>query len=277
MKSIDKSTALLYDFHMKERLVKKSFPFGRLAMITAGGLLVIDTLFVMTRSNLNLGVVMPAIIGFPLLAIGILLPLFKKACKKSKLFRALAFLLSLVYAVFALAFAFTSTLILVNSAEPSGEADALIVLGGGIRGDQPTITLRRRLERAAEYLEEHPSCVCIVSGGMGGDETVSEASVMRSWLVSHGIGEARILTEEESKSTEENFIFSKRIADRVLGEDAKLVFVTTRFHVFRAERTAARLGIEAEGIPAPGVWYITFNDYLRECAAITAYWLTGKI
>lgn len=246
-------------------------------MIFAGLLLIADTLFVMTRSSMNLGVAMPAIIGLPLLLIGLFRPILGRLCKKHKLIRVLAFFLSLAYLLFSVLFAVTSVLIIANSSVPDDGADAMIVLGGGIRGRAPTLTLRNRLVAAGRYAARNPSTLIIVSGGQGPDEIVSEAIVMRDYLVSHGIDPSRILLEDESLSTEDNFRFSKRIIDRELGEDAKIVFATTRFHVFRAERVAAKQGIKAEGIPSDGVWYITFNDYLRECAAITVYFLSGRL
>lgn len=249
----------------------------RALFIISGLALMLDTAFVLTRSSLTFGVMMPFIIGLPLFVIGVFMPLFIKLCGKSRFFRALAFLGSLAYALFAALFTLTTILILANSSAPADGADALIVLGGGIRGASPTLTLKYRLDAALFYLERNPETVAVVSGGQGRDEIVSEAEVMRDYLVSHGVDPQRIISEDKSLSTEENFLFSKPIIDAALGEDAEIVFTTTRFHVFRSERAARKLGIETEGIPAKGVWYITFNDYLRECAAITAYFLTGRI
>ncbi|MBO4849251.1 MAG: YdcF family protein [Clostridia bacterium] len=263
---------------METAKLKKGYsPVGRALLILAGVAGIWDTAFVLTRSSVNLGVLMPAVLGAPLLVIGLFLPLFKKLCAKSRVFRALAFLVSLAYALFGLLFAVTTGLILANSTEPEDGADAVIVLGSGIRGNTPTLTLRYRLDAALDYLERNPGCTAVVSGGQGPGESVSEASVMRSWLISRGIPEERIIVEDRSLSTEENFMFSSGLIRDDIGPDAKIVFATTRFHVFRSERTARSLGIEAEGIPAKGVWYITPNDYLRECAAIVSYFLTGRI
>ena len=252
-------------------------PVSRAVFILIGLLLVLDTLFVMTRSSLTFGVLMPALIGMPLMIIGLLMPFFRSLCRRSRIFSVFAFLLSLAYAVFGLVFALTTALILINSSAPASGADALIVLGGGIRGSSPTLTLKYRLDAAAEYLEDNPDCLAVVSGGQGYDEICPEAEVMKNYLVSRGIAADRIIEESRSLSTAENFEFSGRIIRDRLGEDAVIVFVTTRFHVFRAERVAKKLGVDAEGIPAKGVWYITPNDYLRECAAIVLYFLRGDI
>lgn len=246
-------------------------------MILVGLLLIADSLFVMTRSSWTLGVMMPLVMGVPLLLIGLFLPGFKKLCKKSRFIRVLLFLVSLCYLLFCILFCVTTGLILANSTEPDGGADALIVLGGGIRGDQPTLTLKYRLDAAKGYLDRNPDTVVIVSGGQGPDEAVSEAEVMKNYLIRAGIDEGRIIMEDKSESTEENFRFSKRIIDERFGSGAKVVFATTRFHVFRSELVAKKEGVPSEGIPAKGVWYITFNDYLRECVGISLYFVTGKI
>ena len=246
-------------------------------MILIGAFLIADTLFVMTRSNINLGVLLPGVLGSPLLLIGLFMPAFKRLCGKWRAVRIPAFILSLAYAAAALVFAFTTVLILVCSKEPTGGADVLIVLGGGIRGNYPTLTLKYRLDKAVDYLEEYPECIAVVSGGQGKDEAVTEASVMQNYLIAHGIDEERILAEDRSRSTEENFKFSKELLDEQNIETSRIDFVTTRFHVFRAEKVALKQGIPAQGIPSKGVWYITFNDYLRESIAITAYLLMGKI
>ena len=248
---------------MEKALHNKGGPIGRILLVSAGGLLILDTLFVLTRSSPNLGVILPAIIGAPLFLIGVFLPLFKKLCGRSRIVRGAAFALSLLYALSAVVFLATTALILVNSSEPAEKADAVIVLGGGIRGKTPTLTLKYRLDKALEYSREAPDAVIVVSGGQGPDETVSEASVMRDYLVAHGMDADRIIVEDRSTSTAENFEYSSALIGERLGMGADVVFVTTRFHVFRAEKVAQKLGLDAQGIPAKGVWYITFNDYLR--------------
>ncbi|HOF94898.1 MAG TPA: YdcF family protein, partial [Clostridia bacterium] len=59
--------------------------------------------------------------------------------------------------------------------------------------------------------------------------------------------------------------------------ELKLGFVTTDFHVYRAGRTAKKLGITAFGISAPDIWYLSLNNCLRESVAIWAYLLMGRI
>ena len=127
--------------------------------------------------------------------------------------------------------------------------DYIIVLGAGVRGTRPTRALRDRVGTAADYLQENPETVAIVSGGQGRGEEISEAACMRDELVKLGIEEERILTEDQSRDTVENIMNSFQM---IPDEDASVGIVTNNFHVFRAVRIAERLeGREVSGIAAP--------------------------
>ena len=51
----------------------------------------------------------------------------------------------------------------------------MVVLGCKVNGEEPSLMLRRRLECAMEYLAENPQADCVVSGGMGDNESYTEA------------------------------------------------------------------------------------------------------
>lgn len=101
---------------------------------------------------------------------------------------------------------------------------------------------------------------------------------MQKYLVERkGIDPDRILVEDQATSTLENFAFSKALIEQRFGENVRIAFVTTDFHVFRAGRVAKKAGIDAVGIAAPDVWYIRINNFLRECVGIVVYGLRGDI
>ena len=87
----------------------------------------------------------------------------------------------------------------------------------------------------------------------------------------------RVYTEEKAKNTMENFAYSKVIIDAVKGNNARIAFVTTNFHVYRAGQVAQEQGVNAVGIPADDVWYLRLNNFLRECVGICVYALRGDI
>ena len=254
----------------------------RLLLTAAGLALVFESIGAASLTNtLHLGIIMPLVIGLPLAIVGIFWPLFSRLCARFRIARILRTAMIAVYALFFLLFAFTTTAILVNAAEPADKKpDTLIVLGAGIRGDHPTATLAYRLEKALECYEKDPELTIIVSGGKGSDEAYTEAEVMKAWLVRCGVPEENIIEEGRSESTEENFLFSREIIaampDKGEGEST-VAFVTSRFHVFRAERIAKKLGLDTYGIPARQYKPLILNEYMRECAAIVQYFFTGRM
>ncbi len=250
----------------------------RFFLIFLGILGIGDTVLVSAYSNVNFGTVMPMILGLPLLLLGLFHGKITVFFTSSPLGMWVRGLLIAAYAAFFAVFLIAASLMFRegHAAAPEG-ADAVIVLGCGVRGERVSLTLKKRLDAAIAYAEENPDVRIVVSGGKGAGEDISEAEAMRRYLTEQGIPPESILMEDKSASTYENFIFSKRLLDERLPEHTSLVFVTTRFHVFRSERIARSLGIDAEGIGADGVGWITPNDYLRETAAIVYYFLSGRI
>ncbi len=151
------------------------------------------------------------------------------------------------------------------------DADCIIVLGCQVRGEQPGRMLTRRLNKALELLENSPQAVCIVSGGQGADEEISEAQAMKRWLTARGISEERIFTESSSTSTEENMLFTAKLISEQ-GIEGKLVVVTNEFHQFRAHIYASRAGLEvSHASAATGLNVI--NSWIREIMAVAVTFL----
>ncbi len=245
----------------------------RMICLVAGSFLVLDTLIVCCLSNYNLGVILPAVLGLPLLLLGLF---WGRMDAGFWLF--LRRLMLICYGLGCLFLLFLGSLML--RAMDRGEHDdydALIVLGAAVHGDRVTWVLSNRLDTAYDYAVAHPNTTLVVSGGQGDGESVTEASAMAGYLARKGIDPSRILLEDKATSTAENFAFSKKIIDEQLGKDASIGFVTTRFHVYRAGRVAQKGGIQARGIGAPDVWYLAINNFLRECVGICWYTLKGWI
>ena len=242
-------------------------------LIVIGGLLVLDTAVVSFLSNFNLGVILPGLLGLPLLLLG-----FFRKYTQTGVLHTLRTVLTVCYGL-ALAMFIVCGILMFSACheKPAKETDTLIVLGAALHGEKVTWVLSNRLDTAAEYLLAHPQCACVTSGGQGSGEDLPEGEAMRNYLIRAGVEAERIFEETASASTEENFRFSRVIAEKELGTDRNYAFVTTDFHVFRAGRTAKKLGIDAVGIPAPDVWYIRINNFMRECVGICYYALMGRL
>ena len=156
-----------------------------------------------------------------------------------------------------------------NSAIP---VDAVIVLGAGVNGETPSAALWSRIRAAEDYLEIHPDVPVVLSGGQGAGEAISEAEAMRRALWKEdGAENARLLLEERSTNTAENFRFSKALLEE-RGLDtgrAAIAVVTNDFHCFRAHMIARRQGLKTIDVPAElPWWWLTANYYLREAFAV---------
>ncbi|MBE6587062.1 MAG: YdcF family protein [Ruminococcaceae bacterium] len=154
---------------------------------------------------------------------------------------------------------------LQSDADELSEDCVFIVYGAGLKGDQPGVTLRKRLDKTVEYMEELPDSVCIVSGGQGPDEVLPEAEVMKNYLVEKGIAKERIFLEDKSRNTIQNIKNSyKIIEDEGLNGDC-IVSISNAFHIPRIELIFSRLGIESEFVLAPDPNpYSMFSVLVRE-------------
>lgn len=150
-----------------------------------------------------------------------------------------------------------------------GSEKAIIVLGCGIDGERVSPKLARRLDKAIEYFNEHPDKPVIVSGGQGVHDDIPESTAMKRYLVSKGVPDEKIIEESRATSTSAHFVFSKDITDMLPGGD-KIVFVTSRFQIYRASRYAAGKGFEAHHIGARVPFYELPANYLCEMLAIVA-------
>ena len=161
--------------------------------------------------------------------------------------------------------------------DKDAERPYLVVLGAAVYGEQPSLTLVRRLEGALQYLETCPESVAIVSGGMGRGEAVTEAQAMHDWLIGRGIPEARILMEPQATSTQENLAFSfALIRERGDEPDGNVAIVSSAYHLFRAKSMAKLQGVTAAGVAAPwGRTMVMLNYFIREAFGVTHLWVFG--
>lgn len=158
-----------------------------------------------------------------------------------------------------------------------GNEQAIVVLGAGLNGREVSGTLRRRLDAAYDFACEHPELPVVVTGGQGQGELRTEASAMKEYLIEKGMPEERILLEDKSASTRENFIFAHRVlAENGWANVTDVAFVTNRFHCYRAAMIAERVGMKASAVPATIGLTAALPCYLREVLAVLYYWLISR-
>lgn len=203
-------------------------------------------------------------IGYLLWLLAVLIFAFPRLSKTWRI--VLAALLVLGAAVFAV---FEAPVISNAKTDAAPQSDYLIVLGAGVNGSAPSLSMVNRLEAALDYLEAYPDAVAIVSGGQGAGEDVTEASAMHDWLVAHGMPESRIVQEDQSTSTRENLENSFAIIRSRGGDPADgVAVVSSEYHLYRAKQMARALGAKPLGVAAETTLpTMRANYFIREAFA----------
>ena len=161
--------------------------------------------------------------------------------------------------------------------DPRQHCDYMVVLGAGVRGDVPSLSLRNRIDAAYDYLTEHPDVTAILSGGQGEGENITEAQCMFDHLTAMGIDESRLWMEDQATSTWENLNFSLDMIEERTGQrPEKLGVLSSEYHLFRASLFADACGVEFLGIPAKATKLsLRVNYFMREVAGVWHYLLLG--
>ena len=160
-----------------------------------------------------------------------------------------------------------------NQGEP--DADYLIVLGAQVRPTGPSVALTSRLDAAYAYLIDNEQTMCIVSGGQGPNEPVSEAAAMEAYLIERGLDPARIIREDQSHNTVENIRNSMAFIDPTSDH---VLIVTNDYHLFRGMAIARKQGIAHVGGIAAGAtpWYLP-NNMARESLGLVKDFVLGNL
>lgn len=168
---------------------------------------------------------------------------------------------------------------IVRAAHPGTlpACDYIVVLGAGVRGTVPSMSLQERIDAAYDYLSAHPNTAAVLSGGQGKGEEITEAACMYRELTKMGIDGSRLLLEEASTSTIENLMFSLDVIEAKTGSRPQTVgIVSSEYHIFRAKLFAQHLGLTPIGIPGKVSWFpLSLNYYPREVIAVWKYFILG--
>ena len=110
-----------------------------------------------------------------------------------------------------------------------------------------------------------PDALCVVSGGQGDNETVPEAEAMRAWLEENGISPDRLIVEPGSHTTSENIRYTKELLDKLGLSDARIIGVSTAFHLPRIETLSRLYGLPMELCAAPSANFAQhYSSMVRE-------------
>ena len=209
-------------------------------------------------------------------ALHLLLWLLKKRRKKAGTVLLAIFY---VFGFLALASCIWTGMLVGNASKgsPGTPCDYVIVLGAGVNGTTPSLSLQWRIDAAYEYLTSHPEVQCIVSGGQGSNEDISEAQCMYDHLTAKGIDGSRIWMEDQSTSTLENISYSLKLIEQQTGTRPNTAgILSSEYHLYRAGLFAKQQNLVPVCIPARTPWPSLFVSYfMREIFAVLYYSIFG--
>lgn len=233
-----------------------------LVLITLGSVLAAYGIALLFITNFSAGTAFVILLGAAIILLG--------AVKKMRKWIRITLIVLISYALLATLF----VTVYGKTDNVTYDEDAIIVLGAAVHGEKVGSSLAARLDRAVEYHRQNPDALIVVSGGRGAQEDITEALAMERYLLERGVAPDVIIKEEKATGTDYNFMYSKQLLDERLGDDYTVAFITTDYHIFRAEFTARKAGFEqiTHAHSAIELWYY-LPSTLREVVAIICYWL----
>lgn len=118
--------------------------------------------------------------------------------------------------------------------------DCILILGAGIYGNYPTLMLKSRLDDGLVLYKINNKKI-LVSGDHVSDSH-DEVSVMKDYLIGHGVPSQEVLMDHFGISTYDSLYRAKEIY-----QVKSVVIVTQKYHLYRSLYVASSLGLEAYG------------------------------
>lgn len=129
------------------------------------------------------------------------------------------------------------------------QVDAIVVMGAAQYNGRPSPVLAARLDHALELYDQGYAPTIIVTGGKMEGDAYTEAGAGEQYLLDRGVPQHAILQEDRGEDTWQSMQAVGKIAE---GRGIRTaLIVSDGFHLFRSERMAEAVGLEAYGSAAP--------------------------
>jgi len=183
-----------------------------------------------------------------------------------------------------------------NTMRPAGDAEAIVVLAGGVNyptKERPYALVGRdtyrRVMHAAWLFHNWKPLPILAAGGPQSRGAEAASVIMRRMLEQQGVPTSQVWTEEESRSTYENALYSARLLRRQGVH--RIALVVEADSMLRAEKCFRKQGLDLTPAPClfrdtpegaegwiPG-WQGIYRQeiLLHEGIGLIWYWLRGRI
>ncbi len=155
----------------------------------------------------------------------------------------------------------------IKALDTLAPADAVLVLGAKVHSDgTPSQYLQDRLEYGYAVYQKGLAPKIIVSGDHG-TEAYNEVRAMKNYLLEKGVPEEDIFMDHAGFDT-----YDSMYRARDIFEVKSLIISTQEYHIYRALYIAGRLGLEAQGYPAPNIASgLTYSELRESLAKVKAF------
>lgn len=152
--------------------------------------------------------------------------------------------------------------------------DAIVVMGAAQYNGHPSEVLEARLDHALELYRAGLAPMIIVTGGNQPGDTYTEAGTSEQYLIDRGVPPGAILMEDQGQDTWESIEGVATVTENT--DIHTVLIVSDGFHLFRAERMANAIGLNAYSSAAPdspiAPWSGAELSYaIRETGAVIAH------
>jgi uncharacterized SAM-binding protein YcdF (DUF218 family) len=151
------------------------------------------------------------------------------------------------------------------------KADAAIVLGAAVWGEQVSPVFRERINHAIDLYRQGKVRKIIFTGGQGNKDEETEAVAAREYAIRSGIPNQDIFIEQSSHTTYENVLYAKQVADA--HGLKKVLIVSDPLHMKRAVAMARNIGLDAYPSPTPTTRYQGWRSQMGSLAHETYYYI----
>jgi uncharacterized SAM-binding protein YcdF (DUF218 family) len=141
------------------------------------------------------------------------------------------------------------------------KADAAIVLGAAVWGEEPSPVFRERINHSINLYKNGDVRTIIFTGGIGDRDERAEAVIGKRYAITQGVKSSDILIETESRTTNQNLKNAQKVASSQ--QLTKFLIVSDPLHLKRAVLMARDLGMDAYPSPTPTTRYRTLNSQLE--------------
>jgi uncharacterized SAM-binding protein YcdF (DUF218 family) len=159
-------------------------------------------------------------------------------------------------------------------------ADAIVVLGAAQYDGDPSPVFEARLDQAEYLYSEDLAPRIVVTGGSQEGDRFSESEVGRNYLVSQGVPDGAILSEDEGRTTLESLTNVHDIAAD--NEIDTVLLVSDPLHSERIKAIATDLGFDEAYASWTSYTRLNrsrgtkLNELVHEVAALAAYEILGR-